>query len=74
MLEFLSHLERRGFTGSPRPVGSGFDPDGHELLTYVEAQSPQPWPWTDEAIVHLGELLGHDIGAQEQWPSGWFCG
>lgn len=72
VLELLAHLERRGFAGSPRPVGSGFDADGHELLTFVEGESPQPWPWADEAIVRLGELLAamHDAASDHEPADG----
>ena len=33
VLEFLRHLEAAGFAGAPRVVGSGFAPDGREMLT-----------------------------------------
>ncbi len=57
VLELLRHLERCGFSASPCPVGSGFDADGNEVLTYLEGESPQPLPWTDEAITRVGELI-----------------
>ncbi len=56
-MDFLGHLEAEGFTAAPRPVGSGFDDHGNELLTFVEGQSVQPEPWSEDAIVRLGELL-----------------
>lgn len=57
VVDFLNHLEQQGFAASPRPVGSGFDHVGNELLTFVEGNSPQPQPWSDDAIVHLGQML-----------------
>ncbi len=56
-MDLLRHLDRVGFAASPRPVGSGFDAAGNELLTYVDGESPQPLPWSDDAIVRIGELI-----------------
>lgn len=70
VIELLGHLEREGFEASPRPVGSGFDDHGNELLTFVDGESPQPLPWSDDAIAHLGQMLAelHD-SAQNFRPS-----
>ncbi|NQY57271.1 MAG: phosphotransferase [Ilumatobacteraceae bacterium] len=57
VINLLHHLERSGFSASPQPIESGFDADGNELLTYIDGVSPQPSPWTEEAIVRIGELL-----------------
>ena len=57
VIALLTHLADVGFAAAPRPVGDGFDKDGHELLTYVEGESPHPGPWSDEAIHRLGELV-----------------
>lgn len=57
VLALLRYLEEAGFSASPRVVGSGFDAQGRETLRYIEGRSPQPHPWTDEALVHLGALL-----------------
>lgn len=41
----LSHLAGRKFTGSPRPLGT--DPQGREMLTFLDGQtvgSALPWP------------------------------
>lgn len=53
----LRHLREAGFSGSPRPVGSGFDPDGREALTFVPGDVVHPRPWSDEAVHAVGELL-----------------
>lgn len=53
----LRHLERVGFDGSPRIVGSGFDEQGREVLTYMEGEVINPAPWTDDAIAELGILM-----------------
>ena len=63
VLELLRHLEREGFDGSPRVVGSGFDNEGNETVSYIEGTSPQPFPWTDSAMHKLGELIGRLHGA-----------
>lgn len=57
VLDLLRYLEEAGFPASPRVVGSGFDDQGREMLGYIEGSSPQPHPWTDEALAHLGALL-----------------
>jgi len=53
----LRHLEDVGFTGSPRVVGSGFDPSGRETLTYIEGEFADPGPWTLEGAAGVGQLL-----------------
>jgi len=53
----LRHLEDVGFTGSPRVVGSGFDPSGRETLTYIEGEFTDPGPWTLEGAAAVGQLL-----------------
>lgn len=59
VMSLLRFLASNGFVWAPRPVGSGFAPDGHEHLTYVLGESPQPYPWTDEAAVRIGEMVRH---------------
>lgn len=56
VIELLAHLEREGFPWSPRPVGTGFDADGNEVLTFIDGASLQPQPWSDEAIAELGVM------------------
>jgi hypothetical protein len=53
----LSHLESVGFTAAPRIVGSGFDSEGLETLTFIEGEFIQPGPWTIEGAAAVGRLL-----------------
>ena len=53
----LRHLEAVGFPASPRVVGTGFDPQGRETLTYLPGASLHPGPWPDDAMFNLGRLL-----------------
>lgn len=53
----LRHLEDVGFAGAPRVVGSGFDMEGRETLTYIEGEFTQPGPWTLEGAAAVGEML-----------------
>ncbi len=65
MIALLAHLDATHYRWSPRPVTSGFDSEGNELLTFIEGESPQPLPWTDEAISQIGSMLRdlHDATA-----------
>jgi hypothetical protein len=64
------HLERVGFAGAPRLVGSGFDEQGREMLTYVEGEVINPAPWTNDGIAGVGHLLRrlHDATASYRPP------
>ena len=53
----LRHLEAVGFAGAPRVVGSGFDAEGRETLSYVEGELVHPGPWTLEGAASVGVLL-----------------
>ena len=53
----LRHLEAVGFEGSPRVVGSGFDEDGREVLSFLEGEFVHPHAWSEEALPRLGRLL-----------------
>ena len=53
----LRHLEREGFEHAPRIIAEGFDGQGREMLTYVEGESPHPYPWDDDALPVLGTML-----------------
>jgi hypothetical protein len=53
----LKHLERVGYGGAPRVVGSGFDAQGRETLSYLEGDFVHPGPWTEDAMPLLGRLL-----------------
>lgn len=57
IMALLRHLEREGFEHAPRIVGTGFDDRGREMLTFVEGESPHPYPWTDDALPRLGTIL-----------------
>ncbi len=55
----LEHLERVGFDGAPRFLGT--DERGREMLSYVDGTAvipPYPdWALTDEALVSVAELM-----------------
>ena len=53
----LRHLENQGFTGAPRVIGTGFDPQGGETLSFMHGVSLHPGPWPDDAMFNLGKLL-----------------
>lgn len=57
VVSLLNHLREAGFDASPHPVGTGFDPDGREALTFVPGQVLHPATWSDEAITDVGALL-----------------
>jgi hypothetical protein len=53
----LNHLEAKGFYGAPRVVGSGFDKQWRETLSFVEGTFVHPHAWTDEGLFELGTML-----------------
>jgi len=53
----LHHLERVGFDGSPRLVGTGLDDTGRETLAYIEGEFTQPGPWSLDGAAAVGRLL-----------------
>jgi Ser/Thr protein kinase RdoA (MazF antagonist) len=53
----LRHLEDAGFAAAPRLVGSGFDPGGREVLTFIDGEFTQPGPWSLDGAASLGSLL-----------------
>lgn len=53
----LGHLQANGFEGAPRVVGTGFDAQGRETLTYVEGEFTHPGPWSLEGAAAVGTLL-----------------
>jgi len=76
----LRHLETVGFAGAPRVIGTGFDAQGRETLSYVAGDVLNPQPWGDDAIFALGQLLRafHDAAASFTPPPDpvwqpWFC-
>ena len=68
----LRHLESVGFPGAPRVVGTGFDDDGRETLTYLDGDLVHPHAWSDDGIAALGRLLRalHDASAGFVPPPG----
>jgi hypothetical protein len=71
-IALLRHLEREGFVYAPRVIGEGFDEHGRETLTFVEGESPHPYPWDDEALPVLGTMLKglHTAAASFVPPTG----
>ncbi|MGH2758335.1 MAG: GNAT family N-acetyltransferase [Actinomycetota bacterium] len=53
----LRHLEDVGFEGAPRVVGSGFDADGNETLTWIEGEVSPEGQRTIAAAAGVGALL-----------------
>ncbi|MGB8646735.1 MAG: phosphotransferase [Anaerolineae bacterium] len=65
----LRHLESVGFAGAPRVVGSGFDPEGRETLSYIEGEFLDRGPWGLEGIAAVGQLLRELHAATASfWP------
>ncbi len=66
----LRHLEDVGFAGAPRVVGSGFDAEGNETLTWIDGDSPRHGLDTVEAAAALGSLVRqvHDATASFRPP------
>lgn len=71
-IALLRHLEQQGFEHSPRIVGTGFDDQGRETLTFVEGESVHPYPWADAALPVLGGILRklHIATSSFQQPEG----
>jgi Ser/Thr protein kinase RdoA (MazF antagonist) len=72
VLALLRHLEREGFAGAPRVVGSGFAEDGREMVGYVPGASPHPRAWAEDAVAGVGRLLRdlHAAAASFEPPPG----
>ncbi len=55
----LDHLERVGFSGAPRYLGS--DERGREVLSYIPGEAPiapyPEWAYTDATLVSVAKLL-----------------
>ena len=66
----LRHLEDVGFAEAPRVVGTGFDPDGRETLSYIDGEVIDPAPWTLEGAAAVGRLVRklHDATASYRAP------
>lgn len=63
----LRHLRQNGFTACPEVVGSGFAPDGREVLSWVDGKmyAHSPWPDMEVTMWELGRLMRqiHDVTA-----------
>ena len=68
--DLLRHLENIGFDAAPRVVGSGFDAQGRETLSYIEGNLVHPAPWDEDAIVAIGQMIRqlHDATASFRVP------
>lgn len=66
----LRHLEKVGFAASPRVVGTGFDEQGRETLTFIPGEFTQPGPWSMEGAAAVGEMIRklHDATASFSLP------
>ena len=53
----LRHLEAVGFDGAPRVVGTGFDDQGRETLSYIAGDFVGRGPWSLEGATGVGQLL-----------------
>jgi aminoglycoside phosphotransferase (APT) family kinase protein len=62
VIALLRHLEAAGFDGAPRVVGTGFDAQGRETLSFVPGASLHPYAWPEDAMAAIGALLrrAHD--------------
>src|SRR5579859_5614757 len=72
VLALLRHLEDAGFAGAPRVVGTGFAPDGREMVSYIDGSSPHPRAWAEDAVGEVGAPLAglHAAGATFTPPPG----
>jgi hypothetical protein len=63
----LRHLHQNGFTACPEVVGTGFAPDGREILSWVDGKmySASPWPDMETTMWELGGLMRqlHEVTA-----------
>lgn len=57
VLALLRHLEQAGFDSAPKVIGTGFSPDGREMVSYIDGSSPQPYAWSEEHVSEVGRLL-----------------
>ena len=53
----LRYLESVGFAGSPRVIGTGFDQDGLETLSFIAGEFKKPGPWDLDGAASVGHLL-----------------
>ena len=67
----LRHLETTGFAAAPTVIGTGFDDNGWETLSFIEGDVIHPRPWNDDGVVAIGTLLRrlHQATATFEAPS-----
>jgi hypothetical protein len=53
----LRHLEAVGFAGAPRVVGTGFDEQGRETVTYIPGEFVHSGLWRLEGAHEIGRLF-----------------
>lgn len=70
VIRLLRHLEAVGFEEAPRVVGSGFDAQGRETVSFIEGDFVHPGPWPDEALPVIGAMLCrlHEAAASFKMP------
>jgi len=68
----LRHLDDVGFAAAPRVVGSGFDSEARETLTYIDGEFLPSGPWSIEGASAIGAMLRelHDATASYTPPPG----
>ncbi len=56
---FLRHLEAEGFEPAPRVIGSGFDDDGREIVSWLEGTifAESVWPHPHQSLHDVGGML-----------------
>lgn len=56
---YLRHLHANGFAAAQTVVGSGFDDDGHETLSWIEGTlyPHTAWPDPEESLYTVGRML-----------------
>ena len=71
VISLLRHLEGASFTGAPRVIGTGFDDQGRETLSFIEGDFVHPGPWVDDGVFKIGEMLRdlHEATASFELPS-----
>lgn len=71
---YLRHLERRGFDGSPRHLGT--DDRDRDVLTFVEGRTaaypPEAWAASEQLLTSVGRLLRrlHDASSDFEPSAG----
>ncbi|MET3808562.1 hypothetical protein ABIB25_005591 [Nakamurella sp. UYEF19] len=53
----LRHLEAVGFDAAPRVVGSGFDEQNRETVSYVQGWSAHPRAWPEPILPVISRML-----------------